>query len=266
MARPIGAPCWMDLLTSDTARAREFYTGVFGWTAGEAAEEFGGYFMFFADGAPVAGCMPKVPGVPVMEGPDTWGVYLSSPDAKSTVDAAVAHGGSIRVEPMDVADLGVQAVVGDPTGARIGVWQAKSFPGFSAFGQPGTPGYFELFTRDYAASVAFYTDVFGWDGQVVSDTPEFRLTALKDGADTVAGIMDATGFLPAGDRGYWTIYIQVASTDATLARITELGGTVTEPAMDTPYGRLAAATDPDGASFKVVGATGKDQLADVMPE
>ena len=58
MTRPIGAPCWMDLLTSDTKLAREFYAGLLGWTAGEAAEEFGGYFMFMSDGVPVAGCMP----------------------------------------------------------------------------------------------------------------------------------------------------------------------------------------------------------------
>jgi hypothetical protein len=253
MTRPIGAPCWMDLMTSDAARAREFYAGVFGWTAGEPAEQFGGYFMFFADGAPVAGCMAKVPGVPSMEGPDTWGVYLSSPDAKGTVEAALTHGGTLREGPMDIADLGAQAILEDGTGARIGIWQAKSFPGTSAFGQRGTPAYFELLTRDYAASVAFYTDVFGWDGQVVSDTPEFRLTALKEGADTVAGIMDAAGFLPAGESDRWMVYLQVTSADATLARITELGGTVTEPATDTPYGRLAAATDPFGAPFKVVG-------------
>jgi predicted enzyme related to lactoylglutathione lyase len=55
-----GAPCWMDLLTSDTGRAREFYGRVFGWTAGEASPEFGGYFMFFIDGAPVAGCTPVI--------------------------------------------------------------------------------------------------------------------------------------------------------------------------------------------------------------
>ena len=253
MTRPIGAPCWMDLMTSDAARAREFYAGAFGWTAGEPAEQFGGYFMFFAGGAPVAGCMQKVPGVPGMEGPDAWGVYLSSPDVKGTVEAAIAHGGALLEGPMDIADLGAEAILEDGTGARIGVWQAKSFPGTSAFGQPGTPAYFELLTRDYAASVAFYTDVFGWDGQVVSDTPEFRLTALKEGADTIAGIMDATGFLPAGESDRWMMYLQVASADAALARITELGGTVTEPAMDTPYGRLAAAADPSGAPFKVVG-------------
>jgi uncharacterized protein len=253
MTRPNGAPSWLDLLTSDSARAREFYAGVFGWTAGEAAEQFGGYFMFFADGVPVAGCMPKIPGVPGMEGPDTWGVYLSTPDVKGTVEAALARGGTLREGPMDIADLGVEAVLDDSTGARIGAWQAKSFAGTGAFGQPGTPAYFELMTRDYAASVGFYASVFGWDAQVVSDTPEFRLTALKDGADTIAGIMDASAFLPADVGDHWNVYIQVADTDAALATVTELGGTVAEPAIDTPYGRLAAATDPMGARFKLVG-------------
>jgi uncharacterized protein len=253
MTRPNGAPSWLDLLTSDSARAREFYAGVFGWTAGEAAEQFGGYFMFFAGGVPVAGCMPKIPGVPGMEGPDAWSVYLSSPDVKGTVEAALARGGTLREGPMDIADLGVEAVLDDSTGARIGAWQAKSFAGTGAFGQPGTPAYFELMTRHYATSVGFYASVFGWDARVVSDTPEFRLTALKDGADTIAGIMDASAFLPADAGDHWNIYIQVADTDAALTTVTELGGTVAEPAIDTPYGRLAAATDPMGARFKLVG-------------
>ena len=254
MTRPIGAPCWMDLLTSDTARAREFYGGLFGWTAGDASEEFGGYFMFFADGAPVAGCMPKVPGVPAMEGPDTWGVYLSSADAKGTADKAAAHGGTLRDGPMDIADLGVEAVFTDIAGARIGVWQAKSFPGTSAFGPVGTPSYFELMTRDYARSVAFYTDVFGWQPEVAGDTDEFRLSVLKDSAgETIAGIMDGSGFLPPDQGDLWQFYVQVADVDAALATVADLGGTVLAPAMDTPYGRLAAAADPTGAPFKLVG-------------
>ena len=254
MTRPTGAPCWMDLLTSDTARAREFYGGVFGWTAGDAAEEFGGYFMFFADGAPVAGCMPKVPGVPSMAGPDGWGVYLSSVDAKGTADKAVAHGGTLREGPMDVADLGIEAIFNDIAGARIGVWQAKSFPGISAFGPAGTPSYFELITRDYAASVAFYTDVFGWQPEVAGDTDEFRLSVLKDSdGETIAGIMDGSGFMPPDVDDLWQCYIHVADTDAALARVTELGGTVFQPGIDTPYGRLGAAADPTGAPFKLVG-------------
>jgi len=251
MTRPIGAPCWMDLLTSDTERARAFYAEVFGWTAGEAAEQFGGYFMFMRDGVPVAGGMPKQPGMPGTAGPDLWGLYLSVADAKGTVDAAIAHGGTLVVAPMDVADLGTQAIVADPGGATVGLWQARAFPGFSAYGEPGTLGYAERMTRHYETAVAFYRDVFGWDGRVMGDKDEFRLTALQDDGETIAGIMDASGFLPAGAPESWTVYVKVPDTDAALATITRLGGTVTEPAVDTPYGRLAAAADPTGARFKV---------------
>jgi hypothetical protein len=49
----------------------------------------------------------------------------------------------------------------------------------------------------------------------------------------------------------------VADTDAALAKVTELGGTVLAPGIDTPYGRLAAAADPAGAPFKLVGPAGE---------
>jgi hypothetical protein len=50
------------------------------------------------------------------------------------------------------------------------------------------------------------------------------------------------------------VYFGAADTDATLAAITRLGGSVLSPAQDTPYGRLAEAADPTGARFKLVGA------------
>ena len=35
-------------------------------------------------------------------------------------------------------------------------------------------------------------------------------------------------------------------------RIVELGGSIVSPPEDTPYGRLATATDPVGVQFKLV--------------
>src|SRR5438552_7262514 len=55
-AAPVGAPCWVDLFTSDTNKSRTFYGELFGWTAEEAGEEFGGYITFFKDGVGIAGC------------------------------------------------------------------------------------------------------------------------------------------------------------------------------------------------------------------
>jgi predicted enzyme related to lactoylglutathione lyase len=47
---PLGAPCWVDLMTSNTERSRAFYGELFGWTADEPNQEFGGYFNFRKDG------------------------------------------------------------------------------------------------------------------------------------------------------------------------------------------------------------------------
>lgn len=249
---PIGAPCWVDLMTSDSQGARAFYADVFGWTAEEPSEEFGGYFMFTKDGVPVAGGMPSMPD----SGPDRWTVYLATDDAVKTVDAAIANGGQAIVPAMDVGDIGSMAVVIDPGGAGIGMWQPKEFPGFTLVTEPGAPSWFELHTANYAAVLEFYRNVFRWDTQPLSDTPEFRYTVVTHGDDTLAGVLDASsaGSSSGGEPPGWSVYFGVADTDAALARITALGGKVVHPADDTPYGRLATAADPTGALFKVVAA------------
>ena len=88
---------------------------------------------------PVAGCMPVQPG---MDLADLWGVYLTSADAAGTLAEAVALGATTRLEPSPVADLGVQALLDDPSGARIGIWQPGMFAGFGPIGtgRPGTRG------------------------------------------------------------------------------------------------------------------------------
>src|SRR5438105_3378787 len=129
---PIGAPCWVDLMTSDVDRGRSFYSQLFGWTAEEPNPEFGGYFNFSKDGVLLAGCMSSQPG---QGAPDAWSVYLATDDAQKTVDAATANGGQVQVPPMAVADLGTMAVVGDAGGASIGVWQPGTHKGFGLFGE-----------------------------------------------------------------------------------------------------------------------------------
>ena len=247
---PLGAPCWVDLFSSDPDGAQSFYGQLFGWTGVSAGEDFGGYVNFSKDGHLVAGCMKN-------DGqsgtPDMWSVYLASDHAGSSADAAVANGGRVVAPAMDVAHLGSMAVLTDAGQALIGVWQPGAHKGFGVIAEPGTPAWFELHTRDYEASVKFYQDVFKWDTTVMSDTPEFRYTTLGEGAEALAGIMDATDYLPAGAASAWHVYFAVEDTDAAAAKVTELGGTILQEAKDTPYGRLAQVTDPTGAMFKVVG-------------
>jgi hypothetical protein len=246
---PVGAPCWIELFTSDVERGRAFYGELFGWTSDDPAEELGGYFTFYKDGIRVAGGMHN-------DGqsgtPDTWSVYLACEDAKATAEAAKANGGQVIADSMEVMDLGSMLVVSDPGGAVIGGWQPGTHKGFGVHGEPDTPSWFELHTRDHDASVDFYRKVFGWDAHVASDTPDLRYTTLGEGETALAGIMDASAFLPEGVPAHWSIYFGTADADATLAKIVELGGTIVEPATDTPYGRLATAADPSGIQFKLL--------------
>ncbi len=244
-----GAPCWVDLMTSDTQRSRAFYSDLFGWVAEEPNAEFGGYFNFRKNGVRVAGCMAAQPDTGVS---DVWSVYLTTDDAVKTVELAAANGGQVVVPAMQVAELGTIAVLSDCGAAAIGAWQPGTHTGFGLARQDGTPGWFELHTRDYAAAVNFYRDVFGWDTRVMSDTREFRYTVLQDGEEMLAGILDAAGALPDGVPAHWQVYFSVDDADAALAKIVELGGSVVRPAEGTPWGRIAQATDSTGASFKLV--------------
>jgi uncharacterized protein len=247
---PAGAPCWIDLMTTDTARSRDFYRQVFGWEAGEPAEQYGGYFTFTRNGVQVAGCMASQPGEST---PTIWSIYLASDDAAKTLDAATGHGGNVQVAAMTVGDLGSMAYLADPTGASVGVWQPGKHQGFGVYGEPGAPAWFELHTSDYHAAVNFYRDVFGLETEVAGDTPDFRYTILRKGDEQVAGIMDATAFLPEGQPARWSVYFGSDDTDASLAKVTAAGGAVVQAAEDTPYGRLATVADPAGAQFKLAG-------------
>jgi hypothetical protein len=247
---PAGAPCWVDLMTSDTKRSRDFYGELFGWMAEEPAAEFGGYMNFTKNGVRVAGCMPVQPG---SDEADVWSVYLATDDAAKTLEAAAAHGGQIIVPAMPVGDLGTMAVINDAGGANVGIWQPGRHQGFGLIAEPGAPGWFEVHTRDYEPTIRFYREVFGWDTYVASDTPEFRYTTLGQDAQAQAGIMDASGFLATGEPAHWSVYFGAEDTDAALAKVTSLGGSIVRPAEDTPFGRLAEAADPAGAQFKLVG-------------
>lgn len=245
----VGAPCWIDLYSSDTDKATDFYGQLFGWTTESAGPEFGGYFTFLKDGKHVAGCMHN----DGQEGyPDAWTVYLTTDDAGRTAAAAAAQGGRILLEPMAVAENGVMAMVVDPGQATIGVWQPGNQKGFDVRNEVGTAAWFELHTREYDATVDFYRDVFGWDPHTAGDSPEFRYTTLGRDENALAGIMDATRFMPEGAPAAWSIYFEVDDTDATLEQVAELGGKILRPAEDTPFGRLAQAADPTGTSFKLV--------------
>jgi len=247
---PVGAPCWADLWTSDVEGSRAFYAELFDWEAQEASEEFGGYFMFTRDGAPIAGGMGDMGD---MKADNTWKVYLSTNDIATAATELVLRGGTLIAPPTPVADLGWNSVFIDPSGAHLGAWQPVTFPGFSATNEPGAPSWFELMTRDYTTALDFYRAVFSWRTEVEGDTDDFRYSTVRDPSSDaqIAGVMDASSFLSDGVGPHWSIYWDVEDVDTSVATVKALGGTLLEGPFDMPSGRIASVADPSGATFKL---------------
>jgi hypothetical protein len=240
----------VDLSTSDVEGSRTFYSELFGWEAGEPNTEFGGYFMFMRDGLPIAGGMGDMGGE---KANDAWTTYLTTDDVGRTIREAESAGAHVVVPAVPIADMGTQAILVDPSGATVGLWQAGTFPGFVVLAEHGAPSWFELHSRAYADSVEFYRTVFRPDMTLVGDSDEFRYSTMDDpnGGGEFAGIMDAVSFLPEGMPSYWALYWEVDDVDASIATLERLGGSVVRPAEATPYGKIATVTDPSGAEFRL---------------
>lgn len=115
-----GVVSWNELMTRDTAAAKAFYGAVFGW--GSRSRDMGDfeYIVFQKGGHDIAGMMAMAG--PEWEGiPEHWMNYVTVADVDATVAKAVQLGGSVRVPPMDIPEIGRFAVLQDSTGAHFSV-------------------------------------------------------------------------------------------------------------------------------------------------
>ncbi len=262
-AAPAGTPSWLQIGTPDTQKTIDFYCALFDWTAETPDEELGGYFNFLRDGVRVAGGSPLMGDEPAL-----WLSYLATADLDASLVLAEKAGATVHVPAMEVVDKGDQlgrfAFVTDPAGgAFIGLWQAGSHPGFLTFAEHGSPGWFELHTREYDKTLDFYREVFGWQTEVISDAPEFRYSTFLTGDGLQnGGIVDDTARLPAGVPSHWQIYFATSDTGATVAKLESLGGSVTLRDPGTPYGDLAVCVDNLGIPFNLVGPNGQMPMDD----
>ena len=247
-----GTPCWVDLTSPDLDRSIDFYKELFGWEAAQDPRpEAGGYTMFsLGEKLVAAGSPPQQEGMP-----SHWTTYIASDDADDTAQRVRDAGGSVVVDPFDVFDAGRMTVAEDPTGAIFGVWQAGEHVGAELANEPGTLTWNECQTDDPAAADEFYTQVFGYEIDVMpmrEGGPEYHV--LKVGGKGIAGVLGMTPEMKSGGMPpNWSTIFAVADTEEALRRAGELGGETLMGPMEIPeVGVLGVIKDPVGAVFQVL--------------
>jgi len=246
---PAGTPSWVDLSTDDPKAAGEFYSQLFGWSIDDPGEEAGGYLLAMKNDRPAAGIGPK----PAPEMPSNWSTYFASDDVDATAKAVEAAGGSLHMEPFDVMDNGRMFFGTAPDGSTFGVWQAGSHIGAGIVNEPGSLSWNELHSHDLDKAKAFYASVFDYTFDDMS-SPEFTYFIFKRPSDEFGvGGMGTAGMLPEGVPSVWLTWFAVASCDDAVAKVTELGGSVTMEPNDSPFGRMAVVSGAQGEVFGVIG-------------
>jgi uncharacterized protein len=249
---PARVPCWVDNLVPDPPRSMSFYGELLGW-------EFDGpgpgeYFEARVRDRAVAGLGALPPGVAV-----GWNTYVSVTSADETARAAVGAGGHVVVEPFDALPAGRVAVLADPSGALIGLWQPAERSGAGFVNEPGAWAMSLLNSRAPDVAGAFYGEVFGWEAEsFVPGVSLFRLEGYVGGEpaqpvprDVVAAMAQGEG--PEG----WSVDFWVPDADVLADKAPALGGAVIAPPVTDPGGmRHAVLADPDGAAFTVTTAPG----------
>ena len=244
-----GTFCWIELATSDQNAAKNFYSKLFGWEADDmpiGENEF--YTIFRLNGRDAAAAYTmrseqKAGGVP-----PNWLLYVAVDSADESAKLASKLGGKVCAEPFDVMDLGRMAVLQDPTGATIAIWEAKKHAGTLITQEKGTLCWADLSTPDPDKAGNFYSQLFGWKLEKGQDDFSGYLH-IKNGEQYIGGVQPLQHRNPNAPP-HWLPYFEIANCDTTTATARQLGARAfVDPTTMENVGRWAVLADPQGAVF-----------------
>ncbi len=123
--------------------------------------------------------------------PPNWSAYVDVQSADAAARRVEELGGRVVKQAFDVMDMGRMAVLQDPTGSIINVWQAKGTgPGAHLdYRKKGFVCWLECQTRGAQQASAFYEQLFGW--RLNADKPDY--IQFFSGDDPLGGFLGARG-------------------------------------------------------------------------
>ncbi len=115
--------CWTELCTDDPAAAKAFYGKLFDWSLEDKECNMGPFIELKAGEGQCGGIMGKDGG----DCPTAWMPYVEVADLDASLAQVAELGGEVVV-PACALEEGRFAVLRDPQGARIGIFQCTAVP------------------------------------------------------------------------------------------------------------------------------------------
>lgn len=252
MAHKAGTFCWTELMTTDLAKARPFYSAVLGWTYKEVPMPGGPgpYVMPQVEGRDAAGMATLQP-AQMKQIPPHWSVYVAVDDVAATLKKANELGAKTVMPAFDIPDVGRMAVFQDPTGANLSLWWTRGQHAGTGTdsAKTGALCWTELMTTNIDKAQSFYTKLFGWKTKG-GDLQGNAYVEWQIGADTIGGMMS----VPKGTTmpSAWMPYFAVPDVKKRAEVAKMSGGQILNGPMEIPdVGWVATLADPQGAVFSL---------------
>ena len=244
-----GSFCWMELATTDQNAAKSFYSNLFGWAAEDVP--MGPdmiYTMFRNGGKDVGGAYRLMKEQLDMHVPPHWMLYIKVDSVDASAAKAVELGAKQIVPPSDIPNVGRFALLQDPTGAHISIFQPGQHKGISGFGEIGSLCWADLNTHDAEKAAKFYGAWLGWTFETGKDGYRHIINGTNK-EDMIGGIPPRIN-APPGTPAHWMAYFYVSDCKASAAKGAQLGASTIMPAEALPdVGTIAVLADPQGAVF-----------------
>jgi uncharacterized protein len=242
-----GTFSWADLTTTDQDAAKAFYNALFGWeTTDTPAGEGVVYSMAAIDGKWVAAISPQPQQQRDAGVPPVWNSYVTVENADETLARAKELGATVHADAFDIFQAGRMGVIQDPQGAYILVWQPNEHIGAGLVNAPGALCWNELGSPDTDASAKFYEDLLGWTTSVMEGSDPPYLVVSTAAGRSNGGIRAP---MPPGTPPFWLVYFATEDLDASLDKVSALGGNVLMGNTDIGIAHIAVVQDPQGAVF-----------------
>jgi predicted enzyme related to lactoylglutathione lyase len=111
----------VELNTTDLAKAKSFYQGLFDWTLEDVPMPGMDYTMIKVGEGTGGGMMTH----PMPGAPSFWLAYVLVDDVAAATEKAKSLGATIIRDVTEVPGAGWLSIITDPTGATLGLWKAK---------------------------------------------------------------------------------------------------------------------------------------------